>query len=302
MSFNPAVITRNFPMKSVAYLRAANRFIICVLLVPALAAPSLLAQGRKKNPTSKIYVADVEGSAQIDTGETITDLTKRSVYSAQGTVIETKEDATNAMVWSNGTGIYFDPSTRLEVKKFVQEPFTPNRNDMEVEPSISNTETYLSRGVIGLCTSKLVAGSSMNYNTPQASIRIKGRKAVIEVTAEGTKVSLIEGDVTVRAGSLDSGGQTIKPGQQALISLTGVIRIQNIPDNEVHALEDKVTMACMARKTVYFDAQDKNETEEDVTAFDETGAESDQEIVAVEVTPSEVSPIITVSAATIPKP
>ena len=105
-----------------------------------------------------------------------------------------------------------------------------------------------------------------------------------------------------RAGSLDSGGQTIKPGQPALISPAGAIRIQSIPDNERQALDDKVTMACMARKTVYFDAQDKNETEEDVTAFDETGAESDQEIVAVEVTPSEVSPIITVRAATIPKP
>src|SRR5690606_1901409 len=115
---------------------------------------------------------------QIDTGETIDPLTKRSVYTAQGTVIETKSNASNSMVFSNGTGVYFDPETRLEVRKFVQEPFTPNRRDMEIEPSISNTQNFLPRGTVGICTSKLVAGSTMRYNTPHANIRIKGRKVV----------------------------------------------------------------------------------------------------------------------------
>ncbi len=290
-------------MKTTARTRSFSASLACVLATVLLLPVFAQAQGRKKNPTSKVYVADVNGSAQIDTGETIDDLSKRSVYTAQGTVIETKEDSTNAMVWSNGTGIYFDPSTRLEVKKFVQEPFTPNRNDMEVEPSISNTETFLSRGTVGLCTSKLVAGSTMNYNTPHASIRIKGRKSVIEVTPEGTKVSLLEGDITVRGGEMDAGGQTLKPGQQAIISPAGAIRIQAIPPAEMGAIDDKVTMACMARKTVYFDAKDKDETglPGDVTAFDETGAGEEQEIEVIEVTQPTVSPDITVSAASIPR-
>jgi len=71
------------------------------------------------------------------------------------------------MVYSNGTGIYFDPDTRMEIRKFVQEPFTPNRADMETEPSISQTQTFLSRGLVGLCTSRLVAGSSMVYQTAE---------------------------------------------------------------------------------------------------------------------------------------
>ncbi len=287
-----------------------TRTAVCAVIAVLLGTLDASAQGRRKNPTSKIYVADVNGSAQIDTGETIDDLTKRSVYTAQGTVIETKDDSTNAMVLSNGTGLHFDPGTRLEVRKFVQEPFTPNRNDMDVEPSVSATETFLSRGAVGLCTSKLAAGSTMNYNTPHAGVRIRGRRAAIQVTSEGTKVSLIEGDITVRAGSHDAGGQRLEPGQQAIISPSGGIRIQAIPPGEMKSLEDKVSMACAARKTVYFDVKEKQEggldegqIEGEVTAFDEAaGAGSEDEIVAIEVTPPTVDPNVTVSAASIPRP
>ncbi len=265
-------------------------------LIAALAfASPLHAQSRKKNPTSKIYIADVSGTAQIDTGETIDDLTKRSVYSAQGTVIETKEDSTNAMVWSNGTGIYFDSSTRLEVKRFVQEPFIPNRNDMEIEPSISRTEAYLVRGVIGLCTSKLVPGSTMQYSTPHASIRLKGRKATIETNHEMTKVSLLEGDITVHAGDRDGGGHVLHPGQQIIIRADGSVEVKDIPDDELKGIEDKVTMACMARRTVYFDMKDKDDS---LSAFDETGDGS--EIEVIEVVPPKLPPTVTVSAASIP--
>jgi hypothetical protein len=260
---------------------------------------SLDAQVRRKNPTSKLYVADVKGTSQIDTGETIAELTKRSVYTAQGTIIETKDNSTNALVLSNGTGMYFDPATRMEVKKFVQEPFTPNRNDMEMEPSISSTVTFLSRGLVGICTSKLAAGSTMNFNTPHASIRIKGRKAVIEVGNEGTKVSLIEGDITVRGGNLDAGGQTLAQGQQALIKPDGTIEIRDIPANELISIADKASMACMARTTVYFDIKEKT-GEENPTAFDEAAGAGD-EIVAIEVTPTDISPEVTVSAASIPR-
>lgn len=274
----------------------------CALLLALLATPPLQAQMRKKNPASKIYVAEVTGEAQIDNGETIDDLTQKSVYTAQGTVIETKVDSTNAMVFSNATGIYFAPETRLEVRQFVQEPFVPNRNDMEVEPSISRTEAYLPRGTIGLCTSKLVAGSTMNYNTPHASIRVRGRKAVIEVTSEGTTVSLLEGDITIRGGEKDGGGQVLKQGQQALISPSGTIQIQDIPTDQMKALDDKVTMACMARKSVYFDIKDKEVGGgEETTAFGETGDTVD-EIVVVQVVRPVLPPVITVSAASIPQP
>ena len=272
----------NLPSKSLFAV------VLTLTTLAFVATTPLNAAGRKKNPTSKLYVADTEGTSEIDTGEKIAELNKRSVYSAEGTVIETKADSTNAMVFSNGTGIHFDADTRLEIQKFVQEPFTPNRSDMEVEPSISNTRTFLPRGTVGLCTSKMVAGSTMRYATPNASIRINARKAVIQSSNEGTTVSVMEGEVTVQAGDNDAGGYVVKPGQQAFMpSGGGPVQVMDIPQDQLAALDDKVTMACMARKTVYFEAKDKADnlefgSEDDVTAFDT----DEQEIVAIETTPA----------------
>ena len=235
-----------------------------VLLVPpySLKADS---EGKKKNPTSKLYVADVDGESSINTGDKIDDLTKKSVYSAEGTIIETKSDASSALVLSNGTGILVDPNTKLEIKRFLQEPFSPNRNDMEVEPSVSQTKAFMPRGTVALCTSKMVAGSNMVYTTPQASISIRGRKVVMQCTGDTTTVSLIEGDVTVR-GDLTGGGESLKPGQQAIITRKSsseppVIKIQAIPKDQMKVIEDKVSTACMARKTVYFETPDKETNE-----------------------------------------
>jgi len=263
---------------------------------------------RKKNPTSKFYVADVEGEAQINTGEKIEGLTKKSVHSAQGTTVETKKDATNAIVFSNGTGIFFDSDTKLEVKRFVQEPFTPNRSDMEVEPSISQTRSILARGTVGLCTSKMVAGSTMTYSTQHGSIAIRGRKVVIETNDKQTTVSLIEGDVTVRGGDYDMGGQNLKTGQQAVITAgeggaPSNIVIQAIPPGTMVDLEKKVTMACMARNTVYFETtQRKNDNASSndriPSPFDDNG----DDIVAIPITRNDLPVQFTVSPARVGQP
>ncbi len=255
------------------------------------------AAGNKKNPTSKIYVADLTGVSTIEEGDKIDDLNSKSVYNAEGTAIETKPDATNAVVLSNGTGVFFEKDTRLEVQKFMQEPFTPNRNDPEVEPSISQTQASLPRGSVGLCTSKLVAGSNMVYNTPQASIAIRGRKVVVETNDGQTTVSLLEGDVTVR-GDQVSGGESLKPGQQAIITRKSpnsppVITIQPIPAAQMAALNDKVTMACMARNSVYFAPENKVNTVDSVFTKED---DPPQELKPHQVLPPSVSPSITVSA------
>ena len=294
----------------------------------------------KKNPTSKVFVADVAGEAQIDIGESIQDLAKKSVYNAQGTIVEVKkaereEDkgkVFSTAVYSNGTGAYFDQNTRVEMKRFVQEPFTPNRSDMDVEPSISQTQAFVARGSVGLCNSKQVAGSSMNYATALGSVNIRGKKVVIEANDEETKISMLEGDSTVRAGQTDMGGQVVKTGQQAIIrrgrnGAPSQITIRQIPPAEAPALDDKVAMACMAKKTVYFEVREKKDaivlgsTEiqtsaatgdtggdaAPVSAFDSTtpttsSSVSRGEIVAVPVVPAELPVQYTVSPATITAP
>jgi hypothetical protein len=133
---------------------------------------------------------------------------------------------------------------------------------MDTEPSISQTQAFVARGAVGLCNSKQVAGSSMNYSTAHGSVAIRGKKVVIEVADGATKVSMLEGDSTVRGGALDMGGQALKSGQQAIIrpgaaGRQNQVHIQNIPANELAALDDKVAQACMAKKTVYFEVKEK---------------------------------------------
>lgn len=266
---------------------AAVLFLTALTLL--LSSASQAEDAKRKNPNSKLYIADVQGIASINTGEKIEDVTKKSVYSAEGVILETAPESQNAIVLSNGTGISFDPDTRLEMNRFMQEPFSPNRTDLEVEPSVSQTSAFLPRGAVGLCTSKMVAGSTMTYNTRHASVAIRGRKVVIETNDNATVVSLIEGDVTVR-GDLMAGGQALKPGQQAVITRTSnfeppVITIQPIPEDQLKRLGDKVALACMARKTVYFEvAERQNDSSDGV--FD---------LIPVEILPGTLKPGITIS-------
>jgi hypothetical protein len=275
---------------------------LAVALAALAFGTSVLLAQKAKNPASKVYVSDVNGDAQIDTGDNIQDLNKRSVYNAEGTIIETKkvsgqDDKTKGYtttVFSNGTGAFFDQDTKVEVKRFVQEPFTPNRSDMDVEPSISNTQAFVARGTVGLCTSKLVAGSSMNYSTPHGGINIRGRKVVIEANDNETKISMLEGDSTVRGGDMDMGGSVLKEGQQAIIrrgraGQAAEVRVQAIPQSETAALDDKVAMACMAKKTVYFEVRERKTDSSDGPASGSSSTTTESGSSAAEGTGSTAS-------------
>lgn len=273
-------------MFSKAFLR------FCAFL--ALSGATALAQttSKRKNPTSKFYVAEVEGFAQVNTGEKIEDLTEKSVFDAEGTTVETKPDSSNSMVMSNGVGINFGPDTKLIVKRFLQEPFQPNRTDLESEPSVSQTRTVLARGAVGICSGKLVAGSSMVYDTPHGSINILSQsvqKASMEISDDTTTVTLFEGALTLRGDNM-AGGEALQPGQQAVIRNRGVnqppeITITAIPQDQQERLENMVNGACQARKKVYFDvAQRLNDVE---------GATSELLPVVVNpIDPTEVGPVV----------
>lgn len=285
--------------------KAFSVFLIAASVVVFSTAAD--AATKRKNPTSKLYVADVEGISSINLGDKIEDLNKKSVYNAEGTILETDPKSRNAIVLSNGTGVAFDPDTRVEMKRFVQEPFTPNRTDLETEPSVSQTSAFIPKGSVGLCTSKMVAGSTMDYSTRQANISIRARKLVIDASDNSTTVSLLEGEVTIKDGQL-AGGQSLKAGQQAVITRASdfsppTIIIQPIPQDQVKAIEKKAALACMARKTVYFDEAGRKENlknEKDI--FTETPSDDGPEIIPVEVLPGTIPTDQTVSPFQITPP
>jgi hypothetical protein len=242
---------------------------------------------------SKIFVASIDGESEINRGEKIEAMKIQAAYRAEGCVIETKPAATNALVYSNGTGIFFDPETRLEVRKFKQEPFVPNRNDLEVEPSVSETEALLSRGTIGLCTGRLVSGSSMKYQTSLGSVSMQSGKIVIESTPEESRISVLSGEGLVRGGALDLGGQVVHEGEQAVIRRgasqeSNQVVVQKIPERERPILDEKVFAACSARKTVFFESK-------------AAAGGGDAEVVAVPVVPNSLPVPVTVSPSTLPR-
>jgi hypothetical protein len=295
----------------------------CFIFTPEAAAQRQL--GKKKGPTSKLYLAEVKGDAQITTGERVYEAKQATAFDAPGTVIETGEESHNAFVYSNGTGMYLDQNTRVEINRFVQEPFQPNRATTEFEPSISQSDIFVAQGFVGICTSGMVSGSSMVYSTPHAAISIRGRKVAIETNPTETVVYLLEGDISVRGSDRrDSmGGQVLRGGERAVIrpgapGQPPSITVGPIDHNTMPSLDERVTVACNAKKTVTFEMIEKkseagvegSDTPEETPGAGNTGGtsgqggggggEEDGEIVARPTVPTQVPANITVSPATIP--
>ncbi len=271
----------------------SNALFLAIALTGVFFSPCSFAV--VNGPTSKLYVANLKGKSDLSTVDAVTPLTEKTVFNAQGSSILTAKDANNSMVYSNGSGVYLDSDTRLDIKKFVQEPFTPNRYDLDTEPSVSQTQAYLSHGLIGLCTSKLAAGSNMVYTTPQAMLDIRGKKLVIETNNYETRVSVLEGDVTVQASGSDA-GQVLHGGQEAVIrsdatsQTNSIVHIGPIPDERKQFLSDRAAMACIAKRTVYF---------EEVSRQNDAG-DTTQEIQAAEVVPTNKPTDFTISPSQLP--
>ncbi len=245
------------------------RLLLVGMLVLAVASPTALAQrqlGKKKGPVSKLYVAETKGQTEIQNGDKIYTIRQATAFDAPGTVIETKADSHDTLVYSNGTGMFVGENTRIEINHFSQEPFRANRNnqlDSPYEPSVSQSEVFISRGAVGLCTSQLISGSAMLYSTPLATINIRGGRLVIEASATETIIDLLEGDLTVRHGPKDVSGQILRAGERATVrraaapGLDPVITIEPIPRSALVVADDRTAMACNARKSVTFEAIEK---------------------------------------------
>jgi hypothetical protein len=270
-------------------------------LVALCAAAVAHAQAPKLSPTSKIFVADAEGDTQITTGKDIGLLAKKAVYKGEGTMIDTRANSNASIVLSNGTGIYFDVSSRTEIKGFVQAPFRPMRADMDEEPSISRTHVFVDYGVLGVSTSKMAAGSTLMFETSLATVEVHGRQCVIQAGDSVTTVSMFEGGATVRAGPLGT-TYDVTVGNQAVISdgkagQPGLVEVRQIPAGTAGAqrawLYERVLAADAARKLVYFEMQSGSDGS--ISLFD--GAETGDQIVAIPVVPANPPVVPTVSAA-----
>ena len=269
-------------------------------------SPCTFAQnqlGNKKGPTSKIYVAETVGETQIENNGKIYTARQATSFDAPGTIIETKANSHDAFVYSNGTGMFVDQNSRVEISLFAQEPFPSARSGATPsEPSVSQSHVFVVRGSVSLCTSQLLSGSTMSYSTPHAQVNIRRGKVSIQTSADLTIIALLEGDITVRTGDKDLGGQILQPGERATIrpgsgGLPPSIDISPIPPELLPVLEQQANIACNAKKTVTFKTIGKNDAQ---APAESEAAGADQEIVANPTVPAKLPSNITISADRLP--
>lgn len=242
----------------------------CTAMLIAV-SPSAFAQrqlGKKKGPTSKLYVAEALGDAQIQTGDRIYTVRQASAFDAPGTVIVTKENSRTAFVYSNGVGMTIGENSRVEIIRFEQAPFSASgaaSANTDSEPSSSQSDIFLSRGTVGISTSQLASGSSMSCSTELGSINIRGGNVSIQSNATETIVDLLDGSATVLSSDKDGSSYVMKPGERIILRRTAVglplvIFISLIPPQALPELNVLVSVASNARKTVTFEVIEKKAT------------------------------------------
>lgn len=309
-------------------MKTLYRLLAAATILAVVAAPSAFAQrqlGKKKGPTSKLFLAESVGEGNITTEGKSHTAKQATAFDAPGTVIETGKDSHQAFVYSNGTGMLVDENTRVEVDRFVQEPFRPDREKgTETEPSISQSDVFVSRGQVNICTSQLVSGSTMNYSTPNASVNIRGGKVAVSTNGSESTIYLLDGDITVRTGGKDTGGTLLRPGEKATIrpgppGRPPIVTVAPIEPQMMPMLDDKVSAACAAKKTVSFETIEakaqfgaEGEPQQNTTGSGDTPAASNtpgnangtdtptEEIVATPTTPADLPTNITVSPDRLP--
>jgi len=208
------------------------------------------------NLVSKLYAVDVEGEAYVENGGMIIPLSAREIYVAQGSTVYTQEESTASLVISNGTGIFLSESTRMTVTRAAQEPFEGERSDMINEPSVSNIQLEHQHGVMGICTSRLLAGTLLEVVTDEFITRIVDGKLVYERGPEGSSVTLVGGDASAQSGQIwyEGEGRDLKVRHKLFFPADGSEPVETqLSGTELAAMEGIVTIACLARRGVYFD-------------------------------------------------
>ena len=237
----------------------AAAFVVFGLLLPRCAAGAEAA----KSPDSKVYVSEVHGQAVVQIGDRINPLVARQAYPTKDLAIETSRGSSVSLVFSNGTGAVLGANTRIEVKRFAQDPFRPDRSNIEVEPSISHAELSVVRGTATISVSAPVAGSSLTVLTPLGDVNVHSGALVVTAADASTHVSMMTGSCTVTGTDGNSNFQNMQAGDQASLQPAAagqsnrntVIEVVKIPPAEVVTLQADVAEASTARKSVYFDVK-----------------------------------------------
>jgi FecR protein len=226
----------------------------------AFCAAVLAGSGQDFIP-GKIYVAEIAGGISFTVGGSPNVLKKGDTLPIQGARNETAPAAHVVFVYSNGTSLYIDEKTVVQIAKFEQRPF-PKGTDITVnEPSVSHTMGRITQGRIIITTNKLATGTTMIYLTPHAEVKIRGQEVVIEVDDRESRVDVVNGDVTVTpvGGSTRGIGQVLHSGQEAVVtdssagSSSTPLQVLAINQSRLDSLASQLAAGDRARLIVVFE-------------------------------------------------
>lgn len=210
----------------------------------------------------KVYVADISGGVSFAVDGSPNVLKKGDTLLVQGARNETAPAAYVVFVYSNGTSIYIDEKTIVQIAKFEQKPFPKGIDTTVTEPSISHTVGRITQGRIIITTNKLATGTTMIYMTPHAEVKIRGQEVVIEVYDRESRIYVINGDVTVTStNSAALGvGQILHSGEEVIVTDTPTgsplvpLRVLAIDQSLLTTLASQLAAGERARQIVVFES------------------------------------------------
>lgn len=130
----------------------------------------------------------------------------------QGYVVNTGNESSVVLAFSNGATINLAQDSSLAIDEFLQDPFSDEVSvaSMTHEPSVSTTKLHLSRGELVGNVKKLNAdaGSKFTIQTPVGAAGIRGTTFRIVFRPDGTgkaffSLTTVEGNVELFAGQIN---------------------------------------------------------------------------------------------------
>jgi len=222
-----------------------------------LAALLPLNSRAQERVPGRLYAVSVEGDFRRTEDGRFVPVALGESFAASRTTLELAAKSRASLIFSNNTGVFFSPGTRLVVDRFEHAPFIADPNRMDDEPAASSFTGRLLAGTIAFCFPKQVFGSTVLLQIPQATLNLHGSRIAVEVTDARAVAYVLDGTVTILRGSEDKSGQVAGSGQMVTITPGAgpqypLVEAEPLPDAKGAALNEMMASACLSRHTVFF--------------------------------------------------
>ena len=166
-------------------------FRLCILLALIGTTFSFSGALTAQDKAGAFIIVSLEGDVQVKdaAGEVVPAedvAVGKSLF--EGQTLVTAENAKVLLLLSNGTMVTLDAKGELLLDQFQQEPFELDAdtmvNDLETEPSKSNTKLKLGYGELLFNVKKLNAGSAFDIESPVGNAGIRGTDGQLNVTVD----------------------------------------------------------------------------------------------------------------------